>query len=176
MNSHALALLTLVGAVSESDAAKNRVPGLERAIPKNKWVEFGSLLHQFAIDYAASPQSAKVKQVVGEISPAAKERLPKKVATPEPPRQVDRRVPPPTPAEGKALESKDGNSKSSEGRTSVRTQGQGVRRPDNPQKTEVVFVAAAAGEAPSRRRPLHCRERVTTWLRLLHSLSVPGPT
>jgi endonuclease-3 len=96
---HALNLLVLLGGVSESDAAKHRVPGLERAIPKNKGVEFASLLHQFAVDYVASPQSAKVKGIVGEIDPTAKDRLPKKVAQVSPPpshpkRQIPRVHPP----------------------------------------------------------------------------------
>lgn len=79
MNENALQLLVILGAVSENDAAKNRVPGLERAIPKNKGVEFASLMHQFAVDYAANPQATKVKTIVGEIDPSAKDRLPKKV-------------------------------------------------------------------------------------------------
>ena len=83
---HALHLLVLLGAVSESDAVKNRVPGLERAIPKNKGIEFASLLHQFTVDYVASPQSAKVRGIVGEIDPAARDRLPKKVTRIEQPR------------------------------------------------------------------------------------------
>lgn len=89
INSHAMNLLVILDAVSESDAAKGRVPGLERAIPKNKGVEFGSLLQQLSIDFASSPQSSRVKTIVGEISADAKDRLPKKA----PPRK-----PSPTPS------------------------------------------------------------------------------
>jgi endonuclease III len=93
---HALNLLALLGAVSEQDAAKNRVPGLERAIPKNKGVEFASLLHQFTVDYVANPQSAKVKGIVGEIDPAARDKLPKKVAqVPPPPAPPKKHLPRP---------------------------------------------------------------------------------
>jgi endonuclease-3 len=105
VNAYALALLVVLGAVNESDAAKNRVPGLERAIPKNKGVEFGSLLHQFAVDFAANPQSAHVKQIAGEIVPEARDRLPKKVVRPAPPSKppVERRaaLPPKPPLETK---------------------------------------------------------------------------
>lgn len=95
MNMDAVTLLMVLGAVNESDAAKNRAPGLERAIPKNKGIEFASLLQQFAVDFAAGPQSAKVKTIVGEIDPTAKDRLPKKVVrAPAPP---ERRAPPKRP-------------------------------------------------------------------------------
>jgi endonuclease-3 len=97
VSGHALALLVILGALSEADAAKHRVPGLERAIPKNKGVEFGSLLHQLSIDFAANPQSAKVKGIVGEIDPDARDRLPKKVSKPVPPP-----APPRQPAAGKS--------------------------------------------------------------------------
>jgi endonuclease III len=98
---HALNLLVLLGAVSESDAAKHRVPGLERAIPKNKGIEFASLLHQFTVDYVANPQSAKVKGIVGEIDPAAKDRLPKKVAHVQPPPAPKKQIPRPPLTEPK---------------------------------------------------------------------------
>jgi endonuclease-3 len=94
VSASAMALLVVLGAVSESDAARQRIPGLERAIAKNKGVEFGSLLHQLAVDFAANPQAAKVKQVVGEIVPEARERLPKKMAEPAPQKRVERRPKP----------------------------------------------------------------------------------
>lgn len=96
-NTTALALLVVLDAVNASDAAKNRVPGLERAIPKNKGLEFASLLHQFAVDFSANPQSTKLKSIVAEIDPQAKDRLPKKAPTPPPaPAPIKRVIPPPT--------------------------------------------------------------------------------
>jgi hypothetical protein len=59
------------------------VPGLERAIPKNKGVEFASLLHQLAADYVANPYSPSVHKLLLEINPGAKERLPKRSKKPE---------------------------------------------------------------------------------------------
>jgi len=47
------------------------VTGLERAIAKNKGLEFGSLLHQLAADYIASPHSANVKKTLTAINPQA---------------------------------------------------------------------------------------------------------
>jgi hypothetical protein len=71
----AIDLLYAVGAINDSEADKGIVPGLERAIPKNKGVEFGSLLQQLAADLVASPGSSKVKGILGEVDSGFKERL-----------------------------------------------------------------------------------------------------
>jgi endonuclease III len=104
-NTGALALLVVLDAVNASDAAKNRVPGLERAIPKNKGLEFASLLHQFAVDFSVNPQSPRIRSIVAEIDPQAKDRLPKKAPTPPPaPAPIKRTPPPPAiPPGGKPM-------------------------------------------------------------------------
>jgi endonuclease-3 len=71
----ALEALCAVGAISDVEADKGQVPGMERAIPKNKGVEFGSLLQQLGADLYASPGSSKVKSILGEIDSDFKERL-----------------------------------------------------------------------------------------------------
>jgi hypothetical protein len=71
----ALDVLYAVGVINDSEADKGQVPGLERAIPKNKGVEFGSLLQQLGADLIASPGSSKVKAVLAEVDGEAKERL-----------------------------------------------------------------------------------------------------
>lgn len=65
----------IVGVVNESEAKKGRVPGLERTISKPKGCEFGSLLHQLGADYFAAPTGSKVRAILLEISPDAKDRL-----------------------------------------------------------------------------------------------------
>jgi hypothetical protein len=65
----------MIGAINEGEAKKGRVPGLERAIPKAKGVEFASLLHQLGADYFDAPTSRKVRSILIEIAPDAKERL-----------------------------------------------------------------------------------------------------
>lgn len=72
-------LFYIVGAIDEKETAAGTVPGLERAIPKAKGVEFGSLLHQFAADLIAAPFSQKVKSILLEIAPDCKGRMPKRV-------------------------------------------------------------------------------------------------
>jgi hypothetical protein len=71
----ALEALCAVGAITDVEADKGQVPGLERAIPKNKGVEYGSLLQQLGAELYASPGSSKVRSILGEIDPDFKERL-----------------------------------------------------------------------------------------------------
>ena len=73
-------VLYAVGVISEQEADKRQVPGLERAIPKNKGVEFGSLLQQIAADFYASPGSSKLRGILAEIDEDYKERLSQRTA------------------------------------------------------------------------------------------------
>ena len=75
--------------LTQVEADKKSVPGVERAIPKNKGFEFGSLLHQFAVEFKQNPKSAGVLAVFKElgVSPKAKaveKPVPKKEAKPVP--------------------------------------------------------------------------------------------
>ena len=60
--------------LTQAEADKKSVPGVERAIPKNKGFEFGSLLHQFAVEFKQNPKNAAVVAVFKElgVSPKAK--------------------------------------------------------------------------------------------------------
>ena len=78
INRTALQLLVWLGLISEAEAAAYRVPGLERTISKKQGPDFGSLLHQLAVDFAASPFSPRVRNILVEIDPEVKERLPKR--------------------------------------------------------------------------------------------------
>ncbi len=72
----ALQALQIVGIISEAEVRQRRVPGMERAIPKSKGIEFSSLLHQLGADYAAARFSSRVRGILLEIDPAAKQRFP----------------------------------------------------------------------------------------------------
>jgi hypothetical protein len=76
----ALEALLVLGVINEDEKAEQTVPGMERAIPKNKGVEFGSLLHQLGADMVASPFSPALHKILLEIAPEAKDRLPKRHA------------------------------------------------------------------------------------------------
>ena len=80
VNAGAVDAMYSVGVISDGEADKSQVPGAERAIPKNKGVEFGSLLQQFGADLSASPGSSKLRAILAEIEPQYKERLEKRMA------------------------------------------------------------------------------------------------
>jgi endonuclease-3 len=83
-SSGSLHALYAVGVITATEKDQGRVPGLERAIPKSKGTEFGSLLHQLGADYYAGPFSNRVRAILVEIDPEAKDRLPKRAAKKEP--------------------------------------------------------------------------------------------
>jgi len=85
---YTLQTLVVLGVITQAEMEKKSVPGLERAIPKTKGVEFGSLLHQLSCAFGASPFSNSVRAIMLEIAPDAKERFPKRASkktTPKPP-------------------------------------------------------------------------------------------
>jgi endonuclease-3 len=78
VNDDALEVFRILGVISDDELKKRRVPGLERAIAKSKGVEFASLMHQLSADYGAAPFSPRVRSILLEISPDAKNRFPKR--------------------------------------------------------------------------------------------------
>jgi endonuclease-3 len=74
----ALEVLYIVGIGTEAERDSGAVAGLERAIPKNKGVVFGSLLHQLAAEFIANPHSTNVRNLLLSINPDAKNRFPKR--------------------------------------------------------------------------------------------------
>lgn len=86
-----LLLMHICGIISESEAAKGKVPGLERTIAKNKGIEFISIVHQLAADFYKSPFNKDLRAYISKISSDAKDRFPKRggkideVVNPTPP-------------------------------------------------------------------------------------------
>ncbi len=74
-----LECLYISGVVNETEREKRTTPGLERAVPKSKGFEFGSLVHQLGADLTSSPYGPKAKGILLEINPDAKQRLPKRI-------------------------------------------------------------------------------------------------
>ncbi|OHB68883.1 MAG: hypothetical protein A2V70_12765 [Planctomycetes bacterium RBG_13_63_9] len=87
IDSGVLGVLRIVELVTDEDVEAGVVPGLERAIPKAKGVEFGSLLHQLGADFTANPYSPAVHKILLEIDPDVKDRLPKRRAKKLPPKE-----------------------------------------------------------------------------------------
>jgi endonuclease-3 len=78
LNGGALTSLVVIGAISKAEADRRVAPGLERAIPKSKGIEYASLLHQLGVQLSANPYSPAVRQILLEIAPDCKDRLPKR--------------------------------------------------------------------------------------------------
>ena len=71
----ALEIMVQCEVITSAEAEKRSLPGVERAIPKNKGFEFGSLLHQFAVEFQQNPKNAEVLAVFKDmgVSPKVKE-------------------------------------------------------------------------------------------------------
>lgn len=79
----------ILGIIGPAELEACTVQGIDRAIPKNKGIEFGSLLHQFGAQLVASPLSPAVHKILLEIDSGCRDRLPK--------RQVKKKPEPPAP-------------------------------------------------------------------------------
>jgi endonuclease-3 len=75
-----LQALRVVELVTQEDQQAGVVPGLERAIPKSKGPEFASLLHQLGADFVANPYAPRLREILLEIDPDARDRLPRRRA------------------------------------------------------------------------------------------------
>jgi endonuclease III len=79
--------------ITEAEAEKKSLPGIERAITKTKGSEFASLLHQFAVEFhqnAKSPSALSVFKDLG-VTPKAKAKTTEKPVA-EKPAKVDKAV------------------------------------------------------------------------------------
>jgi endonuclease III len=78
INQGLLESMRIVGVVSDAEAAKGSVPGLERVVPKSKGAEVGSQLHQLGVEMFRSPYGPTIRKLLLEIEPDAKDNLPKR--------------------------------------------------------------------------------------------------
>jgi endonuclease III len=78
INGGLLESFRIVGVISDGEAAKGMVPGLERTVPKNKGSEVGSQLHQLGVEMHRSPYGPTIRKLLLEIEPACKDNLPKR--------------------------------------------------------------------------------------------------
>ena len=88
-------LMYTVGAIDQKEAKNGMVPGMERAIPKNKGVEFFSVVHQLAVAYSNSPFNNDTRAILLSIDSDAKDRFPKRTRKKKPvaePKKVEKKV------------------------------------------------------------------------------------
>ncbi len=73
-----LNMMVVLGAATEAEIAKGKIPGLERTIPKSKGVEFTSIVHQLAAAFHKSKFNKDIRNILLSIAPDATERFPKR--------------------------------------------------------------------------------------------------
>ena len=80
--------------LTTAEVEKKSIPGVERAIPKNKGLEFASLLHQFAVDFSGNAKSAVALAVFKDLGVTPKAKV---VAPPPAPKPIKKTPAPPEP-------------------------------------------------------------------------------
>jgi endonuclease III len=138
----ALDVLYIVGIIDEKERQSGVAPGLDRAIPKKKGIEFFSLLHQLGADLFAGPFSKKVRDILLEINPDGKDRLPKRIVKKPEPEPAPLPPPPPPVSRDKGVPTskKDGS------KQPIKEKEKGV--------TKAVAKPAAMKTPPPKKRPL----------------------
>ena len=81
-------ILAATGIVSQQEADKQQTPGLDRAVPKTKGVEFASCLHQLAADLRVQPGNKNLKAILKEAGAVDQ---PKRPVTPPPERKTEKK-------------------------------------------------------------------------------------
>jgi endonuclease-3 len=107
VDSGTMSVFRVLDLATEKEATAGEVPGIERAIAKNKGVEFGSLIHQLGADYLANPFAAQVREIILAIDPDAAQRFPQR-------RQPRPEVPAAQPAPAAETSAAAGRKKKSE--------------------------------------------------------------
>jgi hypothetical protein len=80
LDSAALRFFWLADIINEKELKTGRITGLERAIPKNKGVEFASLLHQAAVAINMDPNDAAARKIVLALNPDLDQKVADHVA------------------------------------------------------------------------------------------------
>ena len=80
----AMMVFYALGYIAEKELKSYKVTGLERAIPKNKGIEFASLIHQIGADLYNTPFGTDIRNKITKLDPTAKDRLPKRARKPKP--------------------------------------------------------------------------------------------
>ena len=70
----AMVIMLSTGIASQAEASAGKVPGLERAIPKNKGVEFSALLHQAGVALMLDHDDKKARGVIDAVDKGSSER------------------------------------------------------------------------------------------------------
>ena len=70
----AMVIMLSTGIASQAEASAGRIPGLERAIPKSKGLEFSALLHQAAVALLMDAKDKKARSLLNAVSKGSSDR------------------------------------------------------------------------------------------------------
>lgn len=70
-----MVIMLVTGIATQNEAATGRVPGLERAIPKSKGMEFAALLHQPAVALTADPNDKDARKLLESVAKGSSKGL-----------------------------------------------------------------------------------------------------
>jgi endonuclease III len=98
VDSATLEVLTQAEIITPAEAEKKSLPGIERAITKNKGFEFASLLHQFAIEFHQNAKSPNALAVFKELGVSPKPKVVEKPAPPKATKPAAKATEPAAPA------------------------------------------------------------------------------
>ncbi len=158
-----MTLDTLVQAdiMTESESEKKVLPGVERAIPKTKGVEFSSLLHQFSVEFQHNQKNATALLVFKDlgvtpkakpkVAPAPEKPKPPKVDSEEPAEPVVKSV----PTEAQVVSGKKAD-KSKAAEQVVPAKKEEPKKPASksaPLKAEVAKAASAKAASDASSKP-----------------------
>lgn len=155
VNNGLLESMRIVGVVTDAEAAKGAVPGLERTVPKNKGVETGSLLHQLGVEMHRSPFGQTIRKLLLEIEPDCKDNLPKRPKADEPAPEPVKAPVAATPAPAaKAAEAaaKKGSPKKEEPAPKPAAAKKPEKKPEK-KAAPVAKKPAAKPAAPAKKKP-----------------------
>lgn len=148
LDSGAMGILAVLGLVDEGAKPRVGCAGMERAIPKNKGMEFGSLLHQPACEYFANPYSPKLHALLLEVDPQCKPRLPKRQPKNVKPEPVAPPPPAKTDAKGKPVDAKG---KPVDAKTDAKGKPIAAPKVDDKKKPEPAKKGSPPPAAPSKK-------------------------
>ena len=71
----AMVIMLVTEIATQPEAKTGKVPGLERAIPKNKGIDFSGLLHQCAVALNKNPKDKTARTVIDAVDKGSSKRL-----------------------------------------------------------------------------------------------------
>jgi endonuclease III len=149
-NQGLLESLRIVGVITDAEAAKGVVPGLERTVPKSKGFETGSQLHQLGIEMHRSPFGPTIRKLLLEIEPDAKDRLPKRPTKADEDAAAAKAAADSAAAAAKAAASKPATTKPAAAKPSTTKP---APAPESAKKPAAKKAAEPAAKAKSEKKP-----------------------